>query len=158
MANMVWGVERRVQGASGAAYDRADEASRRALSQQVGGEPVAAELVYRLATEVPAHWLPFVPVPAAGNSPTRPVIELQRRAMLRTEADGTRLRVLPRGQLLSQGDRLEEEEVPREGAVVERAFQYARWFDGRALLWVGRRKTAGRGEGASGLRFDTLGR
>jgi hypothetical protein len=158
MANMVWGVERRVQGASGASYDRVDEASRRALSQQVSGAAVAAELVYRLATDVPAHWLPYVPVPAAGNSPTHPVIELQRRAMLRTEADGTRQRMLPRGQLLSQGDRLEEEEVPREGVVVERAFQYARWFDGRALLWVGRRKTAGRGEGASGLRFDTLGR
>jgi hypothetical protein len=158
MANMVWGVERRVQGASGASYDRVDEASRRALSQQVSGAAVAAELVYRLATDVPAHWLPYVPVPAAGNSPTHPVIELQRRAMLRTETDGTRQRMLPRGQLLSQGDRLEEEEVPREGVVVERAFQYARWFDGRALLWVGRRKTTGRGEGASGLRFDTLGR
>ena len=158
MANMVWGVERRVQGASGGSYDRVDEASRRALSQQLSGAAVAAELVYRLATDVPAHWLPYVPVPAAGNSSTHPVIELQRRAMQRTEADGTRQRMLPRGQLLSQGDRLEEEEVPREGVVIERAFQYARWFDGRALLWVGRRKTAGRGEGASGLRFDTLGR
>ena len=147
-----------MQGASGGAYDRADEASRRALSQQVDGAPVAAELVYRLATEVPAHWLPYVPVAAAGSSRTAPVIELQRRAMLRTQDDGTRQRVLPRGQLLGQADRLAEEEVPREGAIVERAFQYARWFDGQALLWVGRRKTAGRGEGASGLRFDTLGR
>jgi hypothetical protein len=102
--------------------------------------------------------LPYVPVPAAGNTPTHPVIELQRRAMLRTEFDGSRRRMLPQGQLLAQGDRLEEEEVPREGVVVERAFQYARWFDGRALLWVGRRKIAGRGEGSSGLRFDTLGR
>jgi hypothetical protein len=158
MANMVWGVERRVQGLSGASYDRADEASRRAASQQLDGAAVAAELVYRLATEVPAHWLPYVPVPAAGNTPTHPVIELQRRAMLRTEFDGSRRRMLPQGQLLAQGDRLEEEEVPREGVVVERAFQYARWFDGRALLWVGRRKIAGRGEGSSGLRFDTLGR
>jgi hypothetical protein len=158
MANMVWGVERRVQGLSGAAYDRADEASRRAASQQIDGAAVAAELVYRLATDVPAHWLPYVPVPAAGNTPTHPVIELQRRAMLRSEADGSRKRMLPQGQLLAQGDRLEEEEVPREGVVVERAFQYARWFDGRALLWVGRRKTAGRGEGASGLRYDTISR
>jgi len=46
--------------------------------------------------------------------------------------------------------------VPREGAIVERAFQFARWFDGRALLWLGRRKGVGRGEGASGLRFDVL--
>jgi hypothetical protein len=157
MANMVWGVERRVQGLSGAAYDRADEASRRAASQRLDGAAVAAELVYRLATDVPAHWLPYVPVPAAGHSPTHPVVELQRRAMLRTEFDGSRKRMRPQGQLLAQGDRLEEEEVPREGVVVERAFQYARWFDGRALVWVGRRKAAGRGEGASGLRFDTVG-
>ena len=46
--------------------------------------------------------------------------------------------------------------MPREGAVIERAFQFARWFDGRALLWLGRRKGAGRGERASGLRFDGL--
>lgn len=156
MANMVWGVERRVQGLSGTAYDRADEASRRAATQQLDGAPVEAELVYRLATEVPAHWLPFVPVAAPGSSGTHPVIELQRRALLRTGFDGSRQRVLPRGQLLGQADRLEEEEVAREGVLVERAFQYARWFDGRALLWVGRRKTAGRGEGASGLRYDTL--
>jgi len=28
------------------------------------------------------------------------------------------------------------------------------WFDGRSLLWLGRRKRPGRGEGSSGLRFD----
>jgi len=47
-----------------------------------------------------------------------------------------------------------EEEIPREGARVTRSFQYARWFDGSSLLWIGRRKTVGRGEGSSGLRFD----
>jgi len=52
--------------------------------------------------------------------------------------------------------RIEEEEVPREGAVVTRAFQFARWIDDRSLLWLGRRKRAGRGEGASGLRFDAI--
>ena len=48
------------------------------------------------------------------------------------------------------------EEVPREGARVLRAFQYARWIDGRTFLWMGRQKNVGRGEGASGLRFDTI--
>jgi hypothetical protein len=52
--------------------------------------------------------------------------------------------------------RIEEEEVPREGALVERSFQYARWYDGGRLLWLGRRKTFGRGESSSGLRFDFL--
>ena len=65
MANMVWGVERRVQGASGDGYDRADEAAQRAAQQQLDGPPVDAQLVYRLATSVPEHWIPFVPVAAA---------------------------------------------------------------------------------------------
>jgi hypothetical protein len=160
MANMVWGVERRVQGASGDGYDRADEASRAAAQQQVDGPPVDAQLVYRLATTVPEHWIPFVPVAAAGSAPERPVVELQRRAVLRVERDGERRRIEPRGVLIGGGRdlRLAEGEVPREGAVVERSFQFARWFDGRSLLWLGRRKGAAGGEGASGLRFDGLSR
>jgi hypothetical protein len=160
MANMAWGVERRVQGVTGDGYDRADEASRLAAQQQVDGPPVDPQLVYRLATPVPEHWIPFVPVAAEGSTATNPVVELQRRAVLRGEAGGTRRRVEPRGVLIGgENDlRLPEEEVPREGAVAERSFQFARWFGGRSLLWLGRRKRAGRGEGSSGLRFDGLSR
>ena len=167
MANMAWGVERRVQGESGEAYDRYAEATRRAAQQQVSGPPVDAQLIYRLATAVPEHWIPFVPVPAAGSNPgTNPVIQLQRRALLRTETDGERRTIQPKGVLLRTDPRqapdaepalrIEEEEVPREGVVVTRAFQFARWMDGRSLLWLGRRKRPGRGEGASGLRFDVV--
>jgi hypothetical protein len=46
--------------------------------------------------------------------------------------------------------------VPREGAQVTRAYQYARWHDGRTYLWMARRKGVGRGEGSSGLTFDVL--
>jgi len=49
---------------------------------------------------------------------------------------------------------VEEEEVPRIGATLKRKFQYARSSDGRSWLWVGRSKTAGRGEAQSALRFD----
>jgi hypothetical protein len=74
----------------------------------------------------------------------------------------------PRGEILrlTPGDpasltttdflRLEEEEVPREGIELKRAFNYARDASGRALLWIGRSKTTGRGEGASGLKFDVV--
>jgi hypothetical protein len=169
MANMAWGIERHVQGLSGDPYDRADEASLQAAQQQVDGPPVDAQLVYRLATSVPEHWIPFVPVPAeANNAATHPAIQLQRRSLLRTEADGQRRAIHPKGMLLRTDPRqapdnepplrIEEEEIPREGAIVERTFQYARWFDGRSLLWLGRRKHAGRGEGSSGLRFDDLSR
>ena len=50
---------------------------------------------------------------------------------------------------------IREDEIPREGALVTRAYQLARWIDGTTYLWLGRRKTVGRGEGSSGLRFDT---
>jgi hypothetical protein len=53
---------------------------------------------------------------------------------------------------------LREDEVPREeGARATRAYQLARWMDGSTFLWLGRRKGVGRGEGSSGLRFDTTG-
>jgi hypothetical protein len=38
---------------------------------------------------------------------------------------------------------------------VTRAFQYARWLNGAPLLRIGRRKQPGRGEGSSGLKFDS---
>jgi len=70
----------------------------------------------------------------------------------------------PRGWLLRNDPRkpvpdgdtlqIEEEEVPRIGATLKRKFQYARTSDGRAWLWLGRSKTAGRGEARSALRYD----
>ncbi len=94
------------------------------------------------------------------SSAGAPVVDLQRAAVLRTEPDGQVRRVEPRGLVLggSAPLRVAEEEVPREGALVERAFKHARWFDGRSLVWLGRRKSVGRGEGSSGLRFDALDR
>lgn len=49
---------------------------------------------------------------------------------------------------------IEEEEVPRIGAILRRKFQYTRSSDGRTWLWIGRSKVAGRGEANSALRFD----
>ena len=166
MANMTWGVERRVQGAMGAVVDRSRESLRAPLSQQINGAVPDAAILYRLATPVLERWIPFVPVPAPGSTAATLTMQLERRAMVRTLADGTRVTVQPQGVLLRSNPaltpdkepalHLEEEEVPREGAVVQRAFQYARWLDGRSFVWLGRRKRVGRGEGSSGLRFDRL--
>ena len=49
-----------------------------------------------------------------------------------------------------------EEEVPRAGKIVTRAFQRVRWQGGTTFLWTGRRVTTGRGEGSSGLAFDQV--
>ena len=81
MGNLVWGLEKRVQGTSGEPLDRKFESNRLSTNQELG---------------------------------------------------------------------------PPVDAIAARAFNYARDAQGNGLLWIGRRKTAGRGEGASGLRFDVI--
>lgn len=205
MANLAWAVEKRVQGASGEPIDRSLEAARLAMYQQLTVDAQDPQLVYRLATHVPAHWIPLLPVrkvrPAAGVTE----LWLQRAGLKRfyalpqplqeqvgdsavlaaykdflglleasdafvqrtSEAEGIRVYLFhPRGLMLradedqpmSDADTLIlcEEEVPRAGAIVERAFQYARTPNGRAYLWLGRAKVSGRGEASSGLVFDTV--
>ncbi len=42
------------------------------------------------------------------------------------------------------------------GIRLVRQWQHARWVDGTTFLWLARRKSVGRGEGSSGLAFDTV--
>ena len=83
MANMVWGVERRVQGASGEPYDRYHETTQQAAQELVQGNDEAAlsaDILYRLATSVPENWIPFVAVPATGQSAGQPLQHPARTA------------------------------------------------------------------------------
>ena len=153
IANMAWAVERIVESPLGRPLNRS-EAYVTARRQQVGTVASQAAtgaapgpLVYRLATAIPEHWVPLLPMRLRANAPP---IGLQRGARWQgrilepgRDAEG---KALP----------LQEEEVSREGARVTRAFQYARWIDGQTYLWIGRRKGIGRGEGSSGLHFDIL--
>ena len=85
--------------------------------------------------------------------------------MLRTLPNGATTPVLPEGIVVRANPdedvahapplRLAEEEVPRAGVVVSRAYSYSRWLGGAGYLWLGRSKRSGRGEGASGLRYDS---
>lgn len=166
MANIVWGVERAVQGVSGDRVDRYREPNRDPLRQIMPDALADAMLSYRLASPVPRHWIPFVTVPAGGAAGSG-AVRLERRALLRYVAGredpelvhprGVLLRSDPAGDVTREAPlRIEEEEVPRDGTVVERAFQHTRWLGGRSLLWLGRRKRLGEGEGASGLVFDAV--
>lgn len=166
MANLVWGVERIVQGPSGEPVTRGLVESRtlRRIDPTDLGD---ARIIYRLMTPVPDHWVPFVsvPVPTQGSL-ARFATELERRPMVHfgedatiTDADivhprGVLLRADPSGDVAADRLRIAEEEVPRDGIVVTRRYQLARTAGGGTVLWVGRRKQAGQGEGSSGLRFD----
>ena len=113
-------------------------------------------LAYRMRTDVPEHWLPLLP---QRLQPGDPSMTLRLGALPRVRSDGIITPTRPLGRLLAGATPgaevvLREEEVPREGARVTVAYQIARWIDGRTFLWLGRRKTIGRGEASSSLRFD----
>jgi hypothetical protein len=138
-ANLVWAVERTTASPLGTPVDRyryGQPVSRVEVDVTDVGD---ADLVYRLTTPIPTNWHPYLPT-ATGDGDLR----LQRLA---TRA--------PQGLIVQESAVLEDEEVSRGGVVVERAWQYARWTDGRPLLWLGRRVQGGRGEGSSGLSWDS---
>ena len=75
------------------------------------------------------------------------------------------IEIRPRTELLREGlgripvppFLIHEEEVPRSGINVYRTWQRTRWYDGSIYTWLGRRKTTGRGQANSGMRFDQIG-
>jgi hypothetical protein len=111
---------------------------------------------------VPEHWIPMVSAHVPGDVRET---QLQRAAMVRViEGVSATPPVEPRTALMRRGlDQtprqpyfLHEEEVPRGGIQVSTSFQRTRTRTGETLVWLGARKTTGRGEGSSGLAFDRL--
>jgi hypothetical protein len=170
MANMVWGIERRIPLPTGNGKAGAEAAREylRQLERIIGPPPAPpapkAPIRYRLMNTVPENWIPFIPVHRAGSVRET---QLQRASMTRllgsNPADFQRVR--PRTTLLREGLEamptrkhyyIDEEEVPRAGAVVSQSYQRTRWVGGKVFTWLGVRKQTGRGEGSSGLAFDQL--
>lgn len=147
MANMVWAVENTVPSLAGPGI-RGDE-------MDIGAAPAGAftsagnaVVRYIAGTTVPSNWIPFIAVHIPGNDTE---IRLQRARMPGAAP--------ARGRILSEVPPpyfVNEEEVPRAGAIVQRSWQRTRWTNGETYLWLGRFKEAGRGEGNSDLRFDQL--
>jgi hypothetical protein len=163
MANMVWGIERRVPLPSGSAKpgNEAAREYRQWLQRLIGPLPPAPALVapvrYEVMNTVPEHWIPFIPVHVTGSVRET---QLQRAALLRILPGDPNPpeKVRPRTTLLRfrlpSAYFVHEEEVPRAGAIVTQSYQRTRWLRGQVVTWLGARKQTGRGEGSSGLRFD----
>jgi hypothetical protein len=143
MANMVWAVERRIASKMGEALDPELGFVTPALT-----EPAGAAARFRLGETVPPNWRPFIPTHVPGSLRS---IRLQR-ARLPNQTP------LPMGTVLGLPSPyfVAEEEVPRSGRLVTRAFRRARWTDGATFLWIARESPVGRGEGSSGLVFDRI--
>ncbi|MEO1122958.1 MAG: hypothetical protein AAFV72_25360 [Cyanobacteria bacterium J06635_1] len=149
MANLTWAIEKTAADAMGRPQPLIDGGpapiSRFA---QLSSSTLAH---YQTMTNLPDHWIPLVPTKAPDNA-HRYFVRAGLLDELQAEAPE------PVGELLTVRDRFQvhEEEIPYEGAQVNRAYQLTRWYDGRRVLWVGRRKRVGLGEVRSHLEFDTL--
>jgi hypothetical protein len=148
-ANMDWAIEFEVEGGIGQPLYGAEEDARNRPAQLPPGGPGQAGAVirYQIETPVPTDWFPYVPVEVT-NVVTQVVLrqgEVER---------GTASLVVPKGRVLLGVKELREQEVPRTGVRITRVANRSRWLDGSTHLWIARRKTSGRGEGSSGLRFD----
>ena len=162
MANLVWGVERRVPGVTVASILPLRDTGEQVLSQQLAEfSQIDAAALYRLQSPVPPNWFPFTAETAAGATPGTLMLSRRNLRRMVLDADGRVTEVVerPRGRiLLGQAERfdIDEREVPRSGLVLSRTFQHARTADGGRVVWLGRRKRVGRGEGVSDLRYDIL--
>ena len=148
MANMVWAVESIVPSQMGKGVSGNETAKVNETKKLTLGEDENVKIGYLLGTRTPTNWIPFIAVHAEGSVSE---IRLQRARMVGGEP--------PRGWLLREPRSpyfVEEEEVPRAGIHVERSWQRTRWINGQTFAWIGRRKTAGRGEGGSQLSFDQI--
>lgn len=201
IANMVWGIERRIPLPSGASRPGGEaareffsflqkplkeelekmqarkaelekipesdrtQAQRDELTQLITKlnailppEP-KAPIRYQVMNTVPEQWIPFISVHVDGSVRET---QLQRAALpriLEGDADPPE-KIRPRTTLLRynlpKAYFINEEEVPRAGAVVTQSYQRTRWIGGKVFTWLGVRKQTGRGEGWSGLQFDSL--
>lgn len=144
MANMAWAIEHTVQGRSGDVRHRGSE-------QPPDPDPwpeglTQEELVYRLQSRVPAHWIPLVPIAVRVGQ-----IALRKAALLR---DGEP--VLPAGVTLRPTPlTFPGEEIPRDGVHVRAVPVLARRADGRYARWSAYRVRTGRGEASSGWASDS---
>jgi hypothetical protein len=182
-ANMVWAIEKTICLPSGEPK-RGVEAARESVAyyeaivaaQHGGASPIpapAAPIRYTLMTTVPENWIPFIPVHVPEDNRE---IQLQRASMPRIIGDNPASlpealhEVKPKTMLLRAGLDADparsyfifEEEISRAGTRIFQSYQRARTWDdrlacGRVSNWLRVTRQTGRGEGASGLMFDTLG-
>jgi hypothetical protein len=178
MANLVWGVETIIPDELGGGRDArlaAKQLSQAILNAFPPGPPAAGGNLddvlvrYQLMGSVPGNWIPFVAVKLTGQSvasnllqgamPRDPIVE---PALLPDGSPSLENNViLPRGTILAKDpvtnpNLIRDEEILRDGLVVQRTYRQARWTRGGTFLWSSLNKRIGRGEGSSGLAFDQV--
>ena len=171
MANMVWGVEKRIDDECGGSLDgktMSDKVLTVVDSQngpEVKGEE-KAEFKYLIQNRVPVNWIPFVPLPESGAMGRE--IRFRRGRMPIYINDGSKDKfkwVRPSTSVLAvKRDQegkvipfyLNEEEILGYGTKVTLTTQQTRWLNGTTYTWRGYAKKISGYQANSGLMFDEL--
>lgn len=118
---------------------------------------------YRLASPVPDHWIPYIPMKVpesfrSGRGVNEHSIRLRQAEMVRSDDANGVSSNQPMTRVLTENGMhwLNEESVPRAGAKLQLTRQRVRWTDGKTYVWFGRKVLTGRGEGEAGLVYDRL--
>jgi len=155
MVNAAWMIEHVVQDiATGGVINRQEKFHNQNPGFNEASSPSESDkpLDYTLTTDVPDYWFPLLRIL---DDQGKPSDKLHVGSLLRKPDK-------PSPELLGEISKelkesgIFDEEVPREGIFVYRQYQFARWHDGSSYLWVSRRKTVGKGEGSSNLKFDAI--
>lgn len=164
MANMVWGIEVLTPDGLGFGADGYHLARQiREYYNQLGNPQPSqfandAKIKYKLVNEVPENWIPFIPRKMASSALSRE-IQLQRANMPRIIEGLSPMRIEPRTSLLlkeSSPYYIFEEEIAKSGTFVCLQWQRTRMSNGKTVVWLGRKRTNGRGEGFSNLSYDQI--
>jgi hypothetical protein len=157
-SDLVWALESRIEGPLGEAVDRVLAwKTTRDAKDTPGGGPAGSRWRYELAPPTPSYLVPFVPERDANAQ-----VRLRRGRMHQGLDDrGQAVTSGAKGEILNPGPagsalRIFEEEIPRGGVQVKRAWQLARDANGRMWLWLGQRKRPGRPAKEPGVVFDQL--
>ena len=180
-ANLVWAIENQIESLLGTGMDGSKAAAEllnyldSLIEQEELTTDEAAKLKYLLANTVPENWIPFISIHLEGQNRA---VQLQRASMPRIMGTA-KIPIRPRTGILRSGFEydpnaesnpyinpsankqeapyfINEEEVPKAGTRVSASFQRTRWYDGKVVHWFGYKKTPGKGEGNSGLKFDRV--
>lgn len=152
-ANLLWAVERRLEGSDTPTPSRTDAISASSPSRQsVASEH--KEYDYRPSTSVFPHWHPY----EIDDTGEKRLLGQGRLADLSTSPP--RLTDEPKAKLLTKPDQSVHKIIPSAlrslGLRVERCYVLGRCTDGSPVLWIQRRRSPLISPPALRLRFDVL--
>jgi hypothetical protein len=166
IANMTWGVELVIPSLLGGGKSGSElaDAVKKRLSDQHPDTPTGdvSPLEYRLGTNTPENWVPFLPEKKDHELLLRRGVALRDIPGLALE----NLPITPRSLLLRQVPlpsdagvtpmRVSQTAIAPEGTIVSAQYKRCRWYNGETYVWLSRKTSFGKISASSGLTFDNL--